>query len=183
MSDTTNRFCQRCGAELTPGAAFCPRCGNPVAGAAPPGAVPPPAYPRRRHEKEEKQEKHEKEEKGEKGGGGRGGGIIGSVVGGLILVWLGITFYLQQIGSIPSANWWAYFVAGIGVILIVQGLLIYLMRHRPFYGPFIGGALLFFVGVAFIYNGWGNFWPLIFVIIGIAILGSALARSRTPRPT
>ena len=184
MSDTS-RFCHKCGAELPAGSSFCARCGTPVAGAAEgvPGPQPTPYGARRyRNEKSEKQEKHEKEEKGEKSGGGRRGNVIGSIVGGLILVWLGITFYLQQIGTIPPSNWWAYFIAGIGVIIILQGILLYSMRRRPFYGPFIGGAVLLFVGLSFIYNAWGSFWPLILVVIGVAILVSALARSRTPRP-
>lgn len=183
MSDNS-RFCHNCGSELTSGAAFCSKCGSPVggavAGAAPtPSGQPRSSYREYRHEKYEKQEKHEKNEKGEKG---RGGNVIGPIVGGLILVWLGITFYLQQIGSISSDNWWAYFILGIGAIIILQGFLMYFRRRRPIYGPFIGGAVLVLVGLSFIYNAWGNFWPFILVIIGIAILASALARSRTPRP-
>lgn len=178
-----SKFCYKCGAELPPGALFCPRCGSPTEPTAPTsGAVQPPTYTQRRerrHEKEEKQEKHEKGEKGEKG---RGGNIIGPVIGGLILVWLGITFYLQQVGSIPSDNWWAYFVAGIGAILILQGILLYSRRRRPIFGPFIGGAILLFVGLAYIFSASENLFPLILVIIGVAILASALARSRTPKP-
>ena len=183
MSDNS-RFCHNCGAELTSGAVFCSKCGSRVGGVSATSASSPSDQPRRanrdyRHEKYEKQEKHEKNEKGEKG---RGGNVIGPIVGGLILVWLGITFYLQQIGSISSDNWWAYFVVGIGAIIILQGFLMYFRRRRPIYGPFIGGAVLVLVGLSFIYNAWGNFWPFILVIIGIAILASALARSRTPRP-
>ena len=181
MSDSTRKFCQNCGLELPTGASFCPRCGTTTAGGAP---QQPSTYYRRRdhrHEKYEKQEKHEKNEKGEKGG--RGGNVIGPIVGGLILIWLGITFYLQQAGTISSDHWWAYFVAGIGVIIILQGFLLYARNGHAVFGPFIGGAVLVFVGLSFAYNAWSNFWPFIIVIIGVAILGSALARSRTPSPT
>lgn len=178
-----SKFCYKCGAELPPGAMFCARCGSPVEAPAPTaGAVSPPIYSHRRehrNEKSEKQEKHEKEEKGEKG---RGGNIIGPVIGGLILVWLGVTFYLQQVGTIPSENWWAYFVAGIGVVIIVQGLLLYSTRRRAFFGPFIGGAILLFIGLTYIFSASENLFPLILVIIGVAILASAIARSRTPKP-
>lgn len=179
-----SRFCHKCGAELPPGAQFCAKCGSPVGatGAAQPPPPQPPTYaPRREHrnEKNEKQEKHEKEEKGEKG---RGGNVIGPVIGGLILVWLGITFYLQQTGTIPSDNWWAYFIAGIGAIIILQGLLLYSTRKRAIFGPFIGGAILLFIGLAYIFSASQALFPLILVIIGVAILASALARSRTPRP-
>jgi hypothetical protein len=181
MSDS--KFCHKCGAELPPASLFCPKCGTPVSPTV--SNVPPPQATRsassigQRNEKYEKQEKHEKNEKGEKG---RGGNVIGSVVGGLILVWLGLTFYFQQVGAISSNNWWAYFILGIGLILILQGFLVYFRSRRPFYGPFIGGAVLVFLGLSFIYNAWSSFWPLIFVVIGVAVLVSALARSRTPRP-
>jgi zinc-ribbon domain len=182
-----SNFCHNCGSPLLPGSAYCPRCGTPVAapqGAAPPQA-PPSGYPYRyrRYEKQEKQEKKEKGEKGEKGGRSTTSGLIGAIVGGLILVWLGVTFYLQQIGYLTS-DWWAYFVAGIGVILILQGGLLYATGRRVFYGPFIGGVILFLIGLGFIANyNIGFFWPLIFVVIGAAIILSAfVGRRRRPMP-
>jgi uncharacterized Zn finger protein (UPF0148 family) len=181
------RYCHKCGSALPAGSSYCPGCGTPVttasvAAVAQQSPAPEP-YSRKayRHEKYEKEEKHEKNEKGEKGSG-RPGSIIGPVVGGLIVIWLGVTFYLQEIGSIPSANWWAYFILGIGFILVLQGLLVYSQSRRPFYGPFIGGAILILIGLSFIYNVSGNFWPLILVVIGIAILASALTRGRRPAP-
>ena len=192
MSDS--KFCHNCGAQLVPGAIYCQRCGTPVPGAAPPAgsavpspATPGPAYPnypyRRRHEKQEKNEKNEKGEKGEKGG--KGFGIIGPVVGGLILVWLGVTFFLAQNGTLVWSNWWAYFIAGIGAILILQGILMFGLSRRTFYGPFIGGAILLLIGLSYLANiySWANFWPLILVIIGVVVLISAfVGRRRSPTP-
>ena len=182
MSSSGSAYCHKCGAELPVGSSFCPKCGTPITASA--AEAPQAQYYRRgreyRHEKYEKQEKHEKNEKGEKG---RGGSIIGPVIGGAILIWLGLTFYLQQVGTFPAANWWAYFIMGIGIIIILQGVLLYSRHRRPIYGPFIGGAILFLIGLSFVYNAWNDFWPLIIVVIGIAILASALARSRTPAPT
>jgi hypothetical protein len=184
-----NKFCHNCGAPLVPGAAFCARCGTSLTATtatppSPPPSAPQPEYPyrRHRHEKQEKQEKYEKNEKGEKGG--RGTGIIGPLTGGLILIWLGITFYLQQANVVPfNQNWWAYFISGIGAILILQGILLFAMHRRPFYGPLIGGAFLILIGVPFIGNyNWGNVWPLFIIVIGVAILASAFARRRTPTP-
>jgi len=193
-----SKFCHNCGSELPLGATFCPKCGTLVyvsppssTGAPPPSSsAPSPSQPptyydrreyrreRRRQEKNEKHEKHEKGEKGEKGGGG----IIGPLIGGGILIWLGISFYLQQIGYFTS-NWWAVFIVGIGLILIVQGLLLYARNKRPNLGPFIGGSVLILIGLSFLYNSLGNIWPLILVVIGIAVLASAFtARRRTPNP-
>jgi hypothetical protein len=82
-----------------------------------------------------------------------------------------------------SGIWWAYFIAGIGVILILQGLIMFAMSRRSFLGPVIGGAILFLIGLAFIVNIVGTFWPLILVVIGIAIIASSFAaRQRSPTP-
>ncbi len=178
-----NRYCSSCGSQLTTGASFCAKCGAPAPGTPPPSpaaGAPPGGYYRRReyrHEKQEKQEKNEKQEKG------RRGSITGPIVGGLILIWLGVTFYLQQTNVISSDRWWAYFLAGIGAILILQGLINFGATRRPFIGSFIGGAFLLLIGLFFIWNVQFAFWPLFLVIIGIAILASSLTmRRRTPAP-
>jgi hypothetical protein len=149
-----------------------------VQAAAPPG----PTYGDwgRRHEKQEKHEKNEKNEKNEKG---RGGDITGAITGGLILIWLGVTFFLQSNGYIASGNWWAYFLMGIGAILILQGLMRFAMSRRPFVGSFIGGVVLILIGFAFVQGFSANLWPLILVAIGVAVLLSAVVgRQRRPSP-
>jgi hypothetical protein len=145
----------------------------------PAAAAPGPAYqyPTHRHEKEEKREKNEKNEKG------RGGDITGAVTGGLILIWLGVTFFLSENNYFPAGNWWAYFLMGIGAILIIQGVLRYGMSRRPFIGSFIGGAIIFIIGLAFAQNFSVDLWPLFLVAIGVVILLSAVVgRQRRPAP-
>lgn len=194
-----NNFCRNCGTQLQAGALFCPRCGTAVAGGAA-GQAPGPQQPsdwreqrrqwraQRRAERYEKYEKQEKQEKHtEKEEKGRRGGIVGSVTGGAILIWLGITLYLGQAGYLSWSLWWAYFIAGIGVILIIQGLVSFAMYRIPVVGSLIGGIILILIGLFFIsnlsYNFW-NFWPLILVAIGVAILVSSLtARRRRPPPS
>lgn len=135
---------------------------------------------RRRHEKQEKQEKHEKGEKNEKG---RGGDITGAVTGGLILIWLGVTFFLQENNYIPSENWWAYFLIGIGAILVFQGVLRYGMSRRPFVGSFIGGCVLLLIGFSFVQGVTADLWPLILVVIGaFVLLSGTIGRRRRPTP-
>jgi hypothetical protein len=183
-------YCPRCGSAVT--TTIPPPTGGPsTTGTAAPGTPPPPTdwrEQRRQWRAQRRAERYEKYEKGEKQGekaekGTLGGGIIGPIIGGSILIWLGITFYLEQIGYLPSSDWWAYFIAGIGVILIIQGILSYSKYRTPFVGPFIGGAILLVIGLAFIGNIGTNFWPLILVIIGVAILISSItARRRRPQP-
>jgi hypothetical protein len=197
MSGTT-RYCHKCGAELPPGATFCPVCGTPVyspagtneqpqPGSTPPPSTPPPYYDRRAYREwrreQRRNKKGEKNEKGEKGEKGGGSAITGPIIGGAILIWLGITFYLQEI-SVLSVNWWALFLVGLGIILILQGFLIYSRNHRTFFGPFIGGGVLVLIGLSAFYASVSTLWPLILVVIGIAILASAFgARRRTPSPS
>jgi hypothetical protein len=195
-----NKFCSRCGAQLQAGVLYCPRCGTAVpqpttppptgAPTTPPGPTPAPTdwrEQRRLWRAERRAERYEKYEKGEKqtekGEKGRGGGFIGPIIGGSILIWLGITFYLEQIGYLPPADWWAYFIAGLGAIIIIQGLLGYARYRIPYVGSFIGGAILLVIGLAFISNFAANVWPLILVVIGVALLVSSLtARRRRPSP-
>jgi hypothetical protein len=109
--------------------------------------------------------------------------MIGPLVGALILIWLGVTFYLQDAGLLPASNWWAYFIAGIGVIVIIQGIARYIEYRGPYLGSVIGGGVLFIIGLSFIGGFASYFWPLILIIIGIAVLASAfVARGRRPTP-
>lgn len=163
-------FCQRCGSPLPPAAAFCPRCGAPAA-LSPSGSPAPQQPPTwQRHEKGEKHEKHEKREKGEKSAHG---GMLGAIVGGLVLIWLGVTFFLEQNGNLPSDIWWAYFVAGVGVILVIEGAYIYSRGHMGI-GPMIGGALLIFAGLSAVttdnYTIPSDLGALAIVVMGVLIL-------------
>lgn len=45
---------------------------------------------------------------------------------GLILVLIGIFFYLSQTVVMPTQFWWAYFIAGLGLVLVAVGLVPYI---------------------------------------------------------
>ncbi len=174
-------FCMKCGAEVPEGAEFCPKCGNQMKAA----PVPTRAdwreerRARRRQEKQEKNEKEEKEEKGEKSGD-----RTGPVMGGLILIWLGISLYLAQIKYINWDTWWPYFIVGIGVILIANAFIRYASSdHKgPVMGFLIGGAVLIIIGVAGVW-GMEDWWPFVLIAIGVVVIfGGMRARARSPAP-
>jgi hypothetical protein len=56
---------------------------------------------------------------------------IGAVIGALVLIWLGLVMLAAQnpellrLGpfSVTWVNWWAFFIGGVGALLILQGLL------------------------------------------------------------
>jgi MFS family permease len=171
----------KCGAALPDNATFCPNCGTAVSTGVPPQAAAVPPRWERRYDRYEKREKQEKNEKNEKG---RGGDISGAITGALILIWLGISFYLAQSGRVGWENWWQIFLVGLGAVLILQGILRYARTRRPFIGPIIGGVVLMLIGLSFFAGANGvDFWPLILVAIGVIVLFSALAgRRRVPNP-
>ncbi len=174
-------FCHKCGSPLPGSATFCPKCGTSVATAA-----APQVGTGRRNEKGEKHEKREKHEKGEKNEKQGGSGILGAVAGGLIIIWLGITFYLQDNGYLSPETWWAYFLVGVGAVLVFQGVVL-LAEHRRGLGPLIGGAAAVFIGASTIatreYNLTSSLWPLVIVLLGVFVIVAGItARRRVPTP-
>ena len=136
---------------------------------------------RQAREKGEKREKQEKGEKGEKNEKSRD--WTGSIVGGLVLIWLGITFYLSQTGYISSGKWWAYFLIGLGVIFLIQSILRFVsLRHRSqAMGSLVAGLILTAIGFSVVMGIQG--WWLLFIALGaIVIVIGIVAASRTPRP-
>jgi len=181
----TPRYCAKCGAPVLEGAAFCAKCGAPVGLTAQPSAAPSSGmgYRYEKQEKHEKHEKREKSEKGEKGEKREAGDFSGILTGGLILIWLGVTFYYAQTGAIGWDVWWAYFILGLGVVLVVQGLVRYAQGRHAYWGPVIGGAILAMIGYAFVVGTSANFWPLILVVIGALVIVAGIGgRRSSPTP-
>ena len=178
-------YCTKCGFEVNEDAQFCPNCGTALK---PVNIVRETKVSRQRrekYEKDEKQEKGEKQEKNEKDEkSGKGDDRTSAITGGLILIWLGITFYLATSGIISWINWWAYFLIGFGVILLISATIAYVSNEsrRFLFRPIIGGGILIIIGVTSIL-GITTWWWLILITIGIAIIISGLReRKQTPRP-
>ncbi|MCX8189134.1 MAG: zinc ribbon domain-containing protein [Nitrososphaeria archaeon] len=156
-------YCPKCGQEVPDDAVYCPKCGTRIEGGK-----------REHYEKEEKREKGEKHEASD---------ISGAIVGGLVLIWLGITFYLAEIGYIKWSTWTAYFLLGLGAILIIQALIKYLTSpyKSSAYGIAIGGLVIASIGLVMIY-GLTVWWPFIFIVLGIiVIISSITSRKHSPR--
>ena len=115
----------------------------------------------------------------------RGGrDLAGVLAGGLVLILLGSLLFLRQnnLLSLTTSNWWAYFIMGIGVIVIVQGLVRYGQRGY-FMGSFIGGAILIAVGLTGVVSFFNYLWPLIIIVLGFAVIAMAVAgRARMVPP-
>jgi len=109
-------YCPKCGSKIDEEMAFCPKCGAPLKTAQAPTPPRPTYY--HRDEKAEKDEKNEKQEKHEK----HAYGFFGPLVGGLILLFLGLAFYLDITGTVRREVMWAFFFVVIGIIVIIGAI-------------------------------------------------------------
>jgi len=134
--------CSECGTKITEAMSFCPNCGTNLKPSPPPVEVaaaapaPAPLPPRVRSEKQEKREKEEKHEKGEKTEKHEKQqyGPIGPIIGGVILIVLGLFFYLMMTMTIPTQFTWAYFLIIVGIaiiLLVIIGAVMASRRHPP----------------------------------------------------
>jgi hypothetical protein len=97
---------------------------------------------------------------------------------GLVVVALGVTLYLGQIGRITQWLW--YFVVGLGCVFLVDVALRSAIPEyrRPTIGRVIAGLFFIVLGTAFIYDYWN--WALMIVIIGILIAVYGIYRTMRP---
>jgi uncharacterized membrane protein YvbJ len=121
-------YCPKCGEKISEEMTFCPKCGASLKATQPPTEARTTAY--RRHEKEEKEEKGEKHEKHEK----RQYSFIGPLIGGLILIFIGLTSYLKITGLAEKEMRvvLAFLFVLIGLVIIigaVYGAMIAARRH------------------------------------------------------
>jgi hypothetical protein len=91
------------------------------------------------------------------------------ITGGLILILLGVLFLLTEMDRISLADWWAYFLVGLGGIFLFEALL------RAFSGEGRRGLVLAIIGGSYLI-GFMEWWPLILIAVGIVVLVSAFLK-------
>ena len=100
--------------------------------------------------------------------------IEGKISGSILMAWLGGSFFLKEMSIISGQLWWPVFSAGIGVLLILRGIMIY--ENTKYWsndkGAFIGGAFFILLSLLSFVNfaSLANWWPAIIVILGISII-------------
>jgi len=99
------------------------------------------------------------------------------ITGGLTLILLGAIFLLANMGYISWGEWWAYFLVGLGVILIVDAFIRGTTRkyRKQRKGKLLGGAILIVIGGSQIFH-LGTWWPLILIVVGIYLIFSSLTK-------
>lgn len=117
-------YCHKCGSEAKEEDSFCPQCGATLKVGAPTPPVIPEHYRREKSEKAEKQEKQEKEEKMEKGEQAekyeaRGYNVLGPLIGGIILIFVGLIFYLAVTDVLDFHDIFPFLMIVIGAVVIL----------------------------------------------------------------
>ena len=135
---------------------------------------------RPRHEKEE-EKRREKEEEKEQGWDEKWRRDRGSALtwAGLF-IWGGLVLLAETTDFAARFSWWqgwGIFLAGAGIILIVQAVIRLLMpeHRRPVSGNLIMGFILLGLGLGGLV-GWTFVWPSVLIIIGIIIVTRAFGR-------
>ena len=129
-------YCHKCGSEVKEEDTFCPQCGTNLK-AEVPTPPPQPAEPYRseKGEKQEKNEKNEKQEKTEKSEQHekyekQGYNVLGPLVGGIILIIIGFSFYLAVTGAINFSSFFPIFLIIIGAIIILGVVIGAIMANK-----------------------------------------------------
>jgi hypothetical protein len=100
---------------------------------------------------------------------------------GLVLVLVGVLLFINLQSGVEWDILWKYLLIGLGAIFLIDGLAHYWKpAYRPgSFGRFIPGIILLFVGIAFLFD-FTQWWPIVLIAVGVAILLSLLFRRRTP---
>jgi len=105
-------------------------------------------------------------------------------MGGLILLWLGVSFLLRQYDYVSSTQWWSLFLIGLGVIIILRGVLMYIEINnwRASSGFLIGGGVVVLIGASS-YIGLKDWWAILLILIGgWVIINAMMNKGKHPRP-
>ncbi len=99
------------------------------------------------------------------------------VFAGLVLILLGVLLFLENQGIVASDVWWQYFIIGLGVIFLIDGLVRFGQEgHRgSIWGRLTVGLILIGIGIVFVI-GLTNWWPMILIAVGVVIVLAGLLR-------
>ncbi len=85
-------------------------------------------------------------------------------------------------GVVSWAIWWAYFLCGLGALLVLLG--IHNARSGKDSGPITGGVVVLAIGIIAIL-AWNyslsSWWPLVLIAIGLVVIASALLAHKITR--
>jgi CHASE2 domain-containing sensor protein len=95
---------------------------------------------------------------------------LSDIFGGLIVLAIGLSFFLAANNVISWDKWWAYLLIFLGVVFIIEAIIRNTsLKDRLIGGRFIAGIILFSIGFSFALS-LKNWWPLILIAVGLLII-------------
>lgn len=126
---------------------------------------------RKRGERGEKDEKDEKWRRDP----------LSAIFFGLLVVFVGLFLLLASLDVIRWDEWWAYLLLAIGAVFLIEAFIRYAMPayRRPMFGRVLIGLILVAIGAGNIAR-LEEWWALVVVVVGVAILGYGIRRVTRP---
>ncbi len=107
----------------------------------------------------------------------------GAWVGGTILIVLGVLLLANNLGFYLPRRWWAIFLLIPAFGSFASAYSMYQTAGRAtaaVRGAVVGGLILVGLTVLFLIDfDWGRYWPVILILLGIAVLGGSAWRRVT----
>ncbi|MEO8757065.1 MAG: hypothetical protein ABI398_04850 [Devosia sp.] len=98
----------------------------------------------------------------------------GLPIGGLIIIAVGVVFLLGNFGFHLPPHWWAVLLLIPAVGLLVTAIRFYRVDGNftgRAMGPTVGGGILLAMALAIFFGlNWGLFWPIVLIVVGLAII-------------
>jgi hypothetical protein len=120
-----------------------------------------------------------RQEKAQRRGYRRGGGAW---IGGVILIFLGLLFMLQNFGILVGGHWWALFIMIPAIALLSAAWRAYAWSGGltpAVTGPLLGGIGLMTVSLIFLLGlNWAVVWPIFLILGGLGALASGAFQRR-----
>ena len=103
-----------------------------------------------------------------------GHGWGGLPIGGVIIIAVGVVFLLGNFGFHLPPHWWAVLLLIPAAGLLVTAIRFYRVDGNftgRAMGPTIGGGILLAMALAIFFGlNWGLFWPIVLIVVGLAIV-------------
>ena len=95
---------------------------------------------------------------------------LSDIFGGLIVLAIGLSFFLAANNVISWDKWWAYLLLFLGVVFLIEAVIRNTgLKERLIGGRFIAGIILISFGFSVVLS-LRNWWPLILIAVGILII-------------
>jgi hypothetical protein len=100
---------------------------------------------------------------------------------GLLIILAGVLMLSGNKGWVEEGAGWLYFIIGMGAIFIISFFVQFYGSRGNTANAFSNLAVgigLAYIGTAFLY-GFGDWWPLVFIPFGFAIIAKSIWRSNS----